>query len=406
MEIMLKLPLKHLGGLQLNLSTRVLELTQSTTFAITARARELKLTGHDVLDLGVGEPDFNTPQYILEATKVAMDEGKTKYTPPDGVKELKDAIIKKFERENNLSYLNDQIIVTAGAKQALYNVFQVILNPGDEVIIPAPYWVSYVEQVKLAGGKPIIVQCEESQNFKISSDQLKKAVNKKTKAFILNSPCNPTGMIYTENELKSLGEVCNENDILVISDEIYEHLIYEDQAHVSIANLGEELFNRTVVISGLSKTYAMTGWRIGFAAGPKNIIKAMTSLSSHSTSNPTSIAQYGAIAALNGGYRWINEMKNSFKERRSFVVSRIKQIPSLECKNPPGAFYVFLNINKALGRFHSCNEWVKELLEKEFVATIPGTAFGDFDQYIRLSYATSLDKLEKALDRIERFIRL
>lgn len=387
----------------LQLSTRVQQLVPSTTLTITARARELKNAGYDVIDLGVGEPDFNTPDFIIKAAKEAMDEGKTKYTPSAGIPELKTAIINKFQRENNLQYTDKQITVTVGAKQALYNFFQVILNPGDEVIIPAPYWVSYIEQVKLAGGTPVIVSCDEVHSFKLSPERLESAITPKTKALLLNSPSNPTGMIYTQQELQHLGDVCKKHPLYIISDEIYEHLVYEDENHVSIASLDEELFNRTIIINGVSKTYAMTGWRIGYAAGDSAVIKAMTDLASHSTSNPTSISQYAAVAALNGSYEQIDEMKKSFKERRDYVLGRIHRISSFECKKPLGAFYVYINIQKALeGKNMSCDQWVETLLEEEQVAVIPGSAFGT-DQYIRISYATSMEQLGKAFDRIERF---
>lgn len=387
----------------MQLSTRVQQLVPSTTLTITSRARELKNEGYDVIDLGVGEPDFNTPNYIVEAAKIAMDEGKTRYTPSSGVPELKEAIRNKFLRENNLVYTNNQITVTVGAKQALYNVFQVIINPGDEVIIPAPYWVSYIEQVKLAGGKPVIIPCSQEHDFKLTPDQLESAVTSKTKALLLNSPSNPTGMVYTPEELQEIGAVCKKLEFYIISDEIYEHLIYENEKHVSIASLDEELYKRTIIINGVSKTYAMTGWRIGYAAGDSAVIKAMTDLSSHSTSNPTSISQYAAAAALNGPYELINEMKASFKERLDYVLERIQKNSFLECKKPLGAFYVYINIQKALEeKTMNCDQWVETLLEKEQVAVIPGTAFGS-DQYIRISYVTSMEQLEKAFDRIERF---
>lgn len=388
----------------MQLSTRVQKLIPSTTLAITARVRELKLAGYDVIDLGVGEPDFNTPRHIIEAAKVAMDEGKTKYTPSSGITELKKAIQDKFERENHLTYHQNQITVTVGAKQALYNVFQVLLNPGDEVIILAPYWVSYLEQVKLAGGKPVIISCKESDDFKLTPDQLKAAISHRTKALLLNSPSNPTGMVYTKKELREIGDVCKHHDFFIISDEIYEHLVYEKERHVSIASIDDEIYSRTIIINGVSKTYAMTGWRIGYAAGPPNVIRAMTDLASHSTSNPTSIAQYAAVAALSGSSDPINEMKKAFNDRRDYVMERIQKMPKLEYKKPLGAFYLYVNIQKELedGKYMDCDQWAEALLEQERVAVIPGSAFGS-DYHIRISYATSMEQLENALDRIERF---
>jgi aspartate aminotransferase len=391
----------------LKLSRRVQQLSPSLTLAITAKARALRLEGRDVIGLGAGEPDFNTPQHILEAAKQAMDAGHTKYTPSAGIPELKKAIVEKLKRDNGLSYEPAQITVTVGAKHALYNLFQAILDEGDEVIIPAPYWVSYIEQVKLAGGTPVVINGKEENNFKITPDQLNAAITDRTKAVLINSPSNPTGMVYTEAELRALGEICVKHDLLVISDEIYEHLLYDDDVkHVSIASLSPELYERTVIINGVSKTYSMTGWRIGFAAGPVPIIKAMTDLASHSTSNPTSIAQYAAIAALSGTHEPVEEMKKAFKERRDYVIDRVNRIPGFKCQKPPGAFYAFINIREAMEKagYKTSDEWSTALLEKELVAVVPGSAFGS-DDHIRISYATSMGNLEKALDRIERFVK-
>ncbi len=392
----------------LKLSKRVQQLSPSPTLAITAKAKALKQEGHDVIGLGAGEPDFNTPDHILQAAKDAMDAGHTKYTASGGIPELKKAIVRKLERDNQLSYQADQIIVTVGAKHALYNLFQVILDEGDEVIIPQPYWVSYIEQVKLAGGVPVVIEGEEKRQFKITPSQLENAITERTKAVLINSPSNPTGMLYTKEELYALGKVCVEKDILIVSDEIYEHLIYDDEKHVSIASLGPEFYERTVLINGVSKTYSMTGWRIGFAAGPAEIIKAMTDLSSHSTSNPTSIAQYAAIAALSGTHEPVEKMKEAFKNRRDYVIQRINSIPGFNCQKPSGAFYAFINIREALnnsnGKYNTPDEWAAALLEKEMVAVVPGSGFGSND-HIRISYATSMEQLEEALDRIERFVK-
>jgi aspartate aminotransferase len=389
------------------LSKRVQQLTPSTTLAITAKAKALRKQGHDVIGLGAGEPDFNTPEPILRAAEEAMRAGHTKYTPSGGIPELKQAIVEKFRRDNGLTYQPEQIVVTSGAKHALYNLFQVIIDPGDEVIIPAPYWVSYIEQVKLAGGTPVIIRGEESRSFKVTPEQLRGAITERTRAFLINSPSNPTGMVYNREELEALGRVCLEHGLVIISDEIYEHLIYGDQAHVSIAQLGPQFYERTIVINGVSKTYSMTGWRIGYAAGHAEVIQAMTGLSSHSTSNPTSVAQYAALAALNGSQEPVQEMKKAFKERRDYVVQRIRNIEGLSIQEPQGAFYAFVNVRDVVEsseRFRDVDEWVKALLEEELVAVVPGSGFGSPD-HIRISYATSMDQLEKAMDRIERFVK-
>jgi aspartate aminotransferase len=389
------------------LSKRVQQLTPSTTLAITAKAKALRKQGHDVIGLGAGEPDFNTPEPILRAAEEAMRAGHTKYTPSGGIPELKQAIVEKFRRDNGLTYQPEQIVVTSGAKHALYNLFQVIIDPGDEVIIPAPYWVSYIEQVKLAGGTPVIIRGEESRSFKVTPEQLRGAITERTRAFLINSPSNPTGMVYNREELEALGRVCLEHGLVIISDEIYEHLIYGDEAHVSIAQLGPEFYERTIVINGVSKTYSMTGWRIGYAAGHAEVIQAMTGLSSHSTSNPTSVAQYAALAALNGSQEPVQEMKKAFKERRDYVVQRIRNIEGLSIQEPQGAFYAFVNVRDVVEsseRFRDVDEWVKALLEEELVAVVPGSGFGSPD-HIRISYATSMDQLEKAMDRIERFVK-
>jgi aspartate aminotransferase len=389
----------------MKLSERAQQLTPSSTLAITAKAKELRQQGHDVIGLGAGEPDFNTPEHILKAAEEAMRAGHTKYTASGGIPELKKAIAGRFRQDNGLSYELDQIVVTVGAKHALYNLFQAMLDPGEEVIIPAPYWVSYIEQVKLAGGVPVIVEGTEEQRFKITPDQLRAAITDRTRAFLINSPSNPTGMVYTEEELRALGEVCIEHDLVIISDEIYQHLIYGDEKHVSIASLGPDFYRNTIVINGVSKTYSMTGWRIGYAAGDARIIKAMTGLASHSTSNPTSIAQYAAIAALTGTQEPVETMRAAFKERRDFVVKRLSEIPGFRILPPQGAFYAFVNVRAAtdVSPFEDVEAWVKALLDEEKVAVVPGSAFGSPD-HIRISYATSMEQLEKAMNRIQRFV--
>lgn len=389
----------------MQLSKRVETLTPSTTLAITAKAKELKQQGHDVIGLGAGEPDFNTPQYIMDAAIKAMNEGLTKYTPSGGIVELKEAIISKFKRDNHLDYTKEEIIVTSGAKHALYTLFQVLLNEGDEVIVPAPYWVSYTEQIKLAGGSPVIVHASEENDFKLTKEELEKAVTSKTKAVIINSPSNPTGMMYSKEELKELGKVCLDHNILIVSDEIYEKLIYTEEEHVSIASLSPELKEKTIVINGVSKSHSMTGWRIGYAAGSKEIIKAMTNLASHSTSNPTSIAQYGALAAYETDETAVEEMKVAFKDRLDKIYNLISDIPGITCKKPKGAFYIFPNVKEAvkMNGFASTDEWVKAILEEEKVALVPGSGFG-FPDNVRLSYALSLDELMEAGNRIKRFV--
>ncbi|MFC4557357.1 pyridoxal phosphate-dependent aminotransferase [Virgibacillus kekensis] len=389
----------------MDLANRVKTLTPSSTLAITAKAKELKSQGYDVIGLGVGEPDFNTPEFIIEAAADAMKQGQTKYTPAGGIPELKKAIAKKFDSDNDLTYSASEIIVTTGAKHALYTLFQVLLNDGDEVIVPAPYWVSYPEQVKLAGGKPVMVQADEKNSFKLTPEQLKDSITSKTKAVIINSPSNPTGMMYTEDELKKLGEVCLNHNILIISDEIYEKLIYTNDKHVSIASFSDQLKDQTVIINGVSKSHAMTGWRIGYAAGPEKIIKAMTSLASHSTSNPTSIAQYAALAAYQADGDANKEMRKVFSERLELLYSLLNDIPGIQCIKPKGAFYLFPNVSEAAesNGFDSVDEWVKALLEEEKVALVPGSGFGSPDN-VRLSYATSTEALQEAAKRIKRFV--
>ncbi|PEZ05701.1 aspartate aminotransferase [Bacillus sp. AFS018417] len=390
----------------MKLAKRVAALTPSTTLEITAKAQALKAEGHDVIALGAGEPDFNTPEHIMDAAHKAMLEGYTKYTPTGGLATLKQEIIKKFERDQGISYEPSQVIVCNGAKHALYTLFQVLLDEGDEVIIPTPYWVSYPEQVKLAGGEPVYVEGLEENNYKITPEQLRQVITEKTKAVIINSPSNPTGMIYSKEELQQLGQVCLEHDILIVSDEIYEKLIYGDAEYTSIAEISNELKEQTLIINGVSKSHSMTGWRIGYAAGNKELIKAMTNLASHSTSNPTSIAQYGAIAAYAGDQQPVEMMRSAFEERLNIVYEKLIQIPGFSCIKPQGAFYLFPNVKEAvaLAGFETVDEWAKALLEEEKVALIPGTGFGAPNN-VRLSYATSLEQLEKALERIDTFMK-
>ncbi|OIJ15813.1 aspartate aminotransferase [Anaerobacillus arseniciselenatis] len=390
----------------MKLANRVSTLTPSSTLAITAKAKALKAEGHDVIGLGAGEPDFNTPDYIIEAAVKSMQEGHTKYTPSGGLPALKESIINKFKEDQQLTYAQNEVMVASGAKHALYLLFQAILNPNDEVIIPTPYWVSYPEQVKLAEGTPVYIEGKEENSFKITKQQLEQAITNQTKAFILNSPSNPTGSLYTEEELKEIGEVCVKHDILIVSDEIYEKLIYGSSKHISVAQVSEQVKKQTVIINGVSKSHSMTGWRIGYAAGRSEIIKPMTDLASHSTSNPTSIAQYGTIAAYDVESDFVEQMKTEFEHRLNVVYDQLIQIPGITCVKPEGAFYLFPNVKEAvaLNGFDNVDDWVSNLLEVEKVALVPGSGFGAPDN-VRLSYATSLDQIQEALTRVERFIK-
>lgn len=393
------------------LSKKAEQISPSLTLSIDAKAKKMKADGIDVIGFGAGEPDFNTPKNIQEAAIKAMRGGYTKYTPTSGIKELKDAICMKFSNDNSLNYIPSQIIVSTGAKQCLANAFQAILNPGDEVIISSPYWVSYPELVKLADGVPVFIETTEENKFKYTMDMLKKSVTANTKAIILNSPGNPTGTVYTQEELLDIALFAKENDLIIISDEIYEKLIYNDAiCHTSIATLSEDAYNRTITINGVSKSYAMTGWRIGYAAcGNENIIKLMTNIQSHYTSNPNSIAQYASAEALTGDQKTIKHMINEFKNRRDFMVDKINSMRYISCIKPEGAFYVMINISKVLDKkvggktIENSLNFSDFLLEKEKVAVIPGSAFG-VDNYIRLSYATSLNNIKIGLNRIENFL--
>lgn len=389
----------------MKLAQRVAQITPSKTLAITAKAKELKSQGYDVVGLGAGEPDFNTPQHIIDAAVKAMEEGLTKYTAAAGIVELKQAICDKLQRDNNLTYKPSQVLVCNGAKHALYNLFQAILDPGDEVIVPIPYWVSYPEMVTLADGVPVFVEGAEENEFKITPQQLRDVITDKTRAVIINSPSNPTGSIYSREELQAIADVCVEKDILIVSDEIYEKLVYDGAEHISIASLGQEVYERTVVINGMSKPYSMTGWRIGYAAGNEALIKAMTNLSSHSTSNPTTFAQYGALAALEGSQEPLEMMRVEFDKRRKAVVELMNDIDGIHCVAPKGAFYLFANVSEAMkkGGYADVDAWAEALLEKEYVALIPGSGFGA-PNHIRISYATSLEQLEKGLARIKKFV--
>lgn len=393
----------------MSLSKRAELISPSPTLAIAARAKAMKAEGIDVIGFSAGEPDFDTPSYIKKAAKKALDEGFTKYTPVSGIEGLKKAICQKLKEENNLEYDTSEIIVSCGAKHCLYNTFQVLCQEGDEVVLPVPYWVSYAEQIKLAGAKPILIETSEEDGFKISPSQLEQAITSKTKLFLINSPNNPTGVVYSKKELEALKEIVVRKGVYVISDEIYEKIIYDNREHISIASLGPEIRKLTILINGVSKTYSMTGWRIGYAAGEKRIIGAMSSLQSHSTSNPTSIAQKAAVAAIGEQTEAVEKMVFEFRKRRDYVVERLKEIPGISCLRPEGAFYVFINISKMLkkrynGEIIGDSVHLAELLLKQArVALVPGAAFGA-DNYVRLSYAASMNDIREGLARIEKFI--
>jgi len=386
-------------------SNTLKRIKPSPTIAVTSKAREMRAAGRDVIGLGAGEPDFDTPDNIKEAAIEAIKKGDTKYTAVDGTPALKKAIQEKFQRENNLSYNLDQISVGTGGKQVLYNAFMATINKGDEVIIPAPYWVSYPDIILLAGGKPKIIKCEEKENFKLTPKKLQKALSKKTKWIILNSPSNPTGAAYTKKEIEDLAEILKKyKKVYILSDDIYEHITYDNFNFFTIAQI-PQLKDRTLTMNGVSKSYSMTGWRIGYAAGPKEIIKAMAKIQSQSTSNPTSISQAAAVEALNGTQDFIKERADSFKQRRNFVVESLNNIKGINCLNPEGAFYVFPNCKKLIGKktkIKDDTDFVEKLLEKSEVAVVPGSAFG-LQGHFRISYATSMENLEKAISRIKKF---
>jgi aspartate aminotransferase len=386
------------------LSARVKSIKPSPTLAVDSKAKAMKAEGADVINFGVGEPDFDTPENIKEAAIKALHEGKTKYTAAGGIDPLKDAIIEKFKRDNGLDYERGEVVVSCGAKHSLYNISQALFDEGDEILIPSPYWVSYPDQALLAGATPVIVKTEEKESFRLKIDDLKSAVTGKTKALILNSPSNPTGQTYDRGTLEEIAEVALKNGFYVISDEVYEKLLYDGAEHVSIASLGGEIKEKTVVVNGVSKTYAMTGWRIGYAAGPSEIIKAMAKIQSQSTSNPTSIAQWASIEAINGTQDSIGMMLVEFDRRRKFLVDGLNSIDGISCLSPSGAFYAFPNTSGLYsGKVGGSNDLAMYLLEEANVALVPGDAFGD-DNYVRISYATSLDDIEKALDRIREAV--
>ncbi|MEB3151767.1 MAG: pyridoxal phosphate-dependent aminotransferase [Sphaerospermopsis sp.] len=385
----------------MKLAARVGQVTPSITLAITAKAKGMKAEGIDVCSFSAGEPDFDTPAHVREAAIKALEEGKTKYGPAAGEPKLREAIANKLKRDNGLDYKPENVLVTNGGKHSLYNLMMALIEPGDEVIIPAPYWLSYPEMVTLAGGRSVILPTHADNGYKITAQQLKQAITSKTKLFVLNSPSNPTGMVYTLEEIRDLAQVIVEADIFVVSDEIYEKILYDGSQHVSIGSLGEEIFSRTLISNGFAKGYSMTGWRLGYLAGPLEIIKAATTIQGHSTSNVCTFAQYGAIAALEGPQECVEEMRQAFAQRRQVMYDGINSIPGLTCARPDGAFYLFPDISKTgLKSLEFCDA----LLESHQVAVIPGVAFGA-DNNIRFSYATDMTTIKKGVERLDKFVR-
>ena len=393
------------------ISDSLKKIKPSPTIAVTQKARELKAAGKDVIGLGAGEPDFDTPDNIKQAAIKAINDGDTKYTAVDGTPALKKAIVEKFKKENNLDYTTDQITVGAGGKHVIYNAMMATLNEGDEVIVPAPYWVSYPDMVLLAGGKPVIMECDEKQGFKINPIDLEKFITPKTKWIILNSPSNPTGACYSEQDIKAIAAILEKhNHVYILSDDIYEHVTYEGFKFFTIAQINS-LKDRVLTMNGVSKAYSMTGWRIGYAAGPKDIVKAIAKIQSQSTTNPSSISQAAAVEALSGTQDFINERANSFQERRDFVVNALNAIDGIECLNPDGAFYVFPSCKGLMGKkdpngneIKSDTDFVQSLLENSGIAVVQGSAFG-LEGFFRISYATSMDNLKKAMDKISNFCK-
>ena len=393
----------------MKLAKRTTLISPSPTLGITAKVKEMKQQGIDVIGFGAGEPDFDTPSYIKDSAKKAIDAGFTKYTPTSGIEELRKAICKKFKDDNGLFYEPSQIIVSCGAKHSLYNAIMCLCEKGDEVILPAPYWVTYLEQIKLSGAKPVIIETSEKYNFKLLFKTLEHKINEKTKCLILNSPSNPTGMIYSKDELKAIAELAVRHGFYIISDEIYEKLIYEGE-HTSIASFGEEIKNQTIIVNGVSKSYSMTGWRIGYTAGPKDLISAMGNLQDHSTSNPVSISQKAALTAITEKDPDMQKMISEFKLRRDYMVEKLNAIPGISCLKPQGAFYAFPDISKLIGKtikgqkIEGSMSFSEILLKEAKVAVIPGIAFGA-DNFVRLSYATSMENIKEGLKRIAEILQ-
>ena len=388
------------------LSTMASAVKASTTLAIDAKAKQMKADGLDVVGFGTGEPDFDTPENIKQAGIAAIQEGKTKYTPAAGIIPLRKAVANCLKRDLDLDYDYTQIVIASGAKHNLYAALSALVNPGDEVILPAPYWLSYDEMIRMVGGVSVIVNAPESQNFKITAQQLEAAVTEKTKAFILNNPSNPTGMLYSREELTALTDVCVKHDLYIISDEIYFKLLYDGRSFTSVASLGEAVKERTILINGVSKSYAMTGWRVGYAAAPTN----MSNFLSHSTGAPSTISQWAAVEALEGPQDTIEAMRKVFEERRNYIVDRMNQIPGVSCIVPEGAFYVMMNIEQLKGKtlggtvIHNSDDFAMAFLEKELVAVVPCSGFGAPD-FVRWTYATSMENIKEGLSRLERFLK-
>jgi aspartate aminotransferase len=383
------------------ISQRAASLAPSLTLAIDSKAKQMKAEGQDVVGFGAGEPDFDTPQHIKDAAIKALNEGFTKYTASAGIPELRQAIADKFKRENGLSYKPSQIIVSDGGKHSCYNVMMATCQEGDEVIIPSPYWLSYPEMVKLAAANPVILPTSDKTEFKVTPDQLRSVINSRTRLFILNSPSNPTGSVYTPDEIKALGDICVEKGVLIMSDEIYEHLLYDGAVHKSVASFSQAHYDHTIVVHGFAKAWSMTGWRLGFLAAPEPIAKAIDAIQSHSTSNATSFAQKGAVAALTGSQEHLKGWLAEYAKRRAYAWKKLNSIPGISCVNSRGAFYLFPKIS---GLGLKSTEFCARLLEQEKVAAVPGIAFGA-DDYIRISYATSMSNIEKGLDRLDRFAK-
>ena len=395
----------------MELSKKAGNVKPSSTLAITAKANELKASGLDVVGFGAGEPDFPTPKHICDAAIEAIQAGFTRYTPSAGIVELRKAVAEKLKKDNDLDYDYTQIVISNGAKHSLINAFMCILNDGDEVIIPAPYWLSYSEMVSIAGGTPVILPTRKENNFMVTKEELESVWTPKTKAIVIISPSNPTGMVYTKEDLQPIADFAVEKDLYVISDEIYEKLIYEEnKKHVSIASLNNDIFSRTIVINGVSKSYSMTGWRIGFAAAPKEIAKLMISIQSHMTSNPNSIAQKAALAAVVGDQSCVEEMRQEFAKRRDYIFEREEAIPYISALKPEGAFYLFIDVTGLYGKTYegeeirSAADLARLMIEKKLVAVVPCADFGMPD-YIRLSYATSMETIKKGMDRLEEFVK-
>lgn len=390
------------------ISKKAASITPSPTLAIDTKFKAMKANGEDVVGFGAGEPDFDTPKHICDAAIEAIHNGQTRYTPAAGTMKLRQAVADKFKRENGLDYTAQQIVVSNGAKHSLVNAFMAICNPGDEVIVPAPFWVSYPEMIKLADGVPVVLKTKEENDFKATVEEYEALITDKTRAILINSPSNPTGMVYTQEELKKIADLAVKHNLYVVSDEIYEHLIYEGN-HVSIASFNEKIKDLTIVVNGVSKTYAMTGWRIGFTASNEKIAKAMSAMQSHAASNPNSIAQEAAYAALEGGLECVEKMKKAFVERRNYMVETINSIDGVSCRMPHGAFYIMMNIGGLFGKtvggvkINNADDFAEAFLEQQKVAVVPGTGF-EAPEYVRWSYATSMENCREGLERLKKFL--